>query len=192
MSRSKMKILEAQSAQLTNYEVYLHLTELQEKSKGRRGADRPPGNLETVRNEVCVQNAYTVYSFRSSKVCQILDYLKEAPSPLGSEPFPYDENTIKNLLIRLREFQLTKAETIMILNLRPTKPENLNTVLEEMEERFDDHQQLAIVAAIADVLGKPDGVAERQAMTDNKEARKEQSDLESKQDEAMAVDYKSV
>jgi hypothetical protein len=50
-----MKILEAQSAQLTNYEVYKHLTEqrerhtklLKDKDKGRR-----PGNLETVVKEV--------------------------------------------------------------------------------------------------------------------------------------------
>lgn len=52
---TKMKILEAQSAQLTNYEVYKHLTEQRErhakllkvKDKGRR-----PGNLETVVKEV--------------------------------------------------------------------------------------------------------------------------------------------
>jgi hypothetical protein len=75
----------------------------------------------------------------------------------------------------------------MILNLRPTKPENLNTIVEEMEERFPgDELQNEIVGVIAEVLGRPDGEAERQAMTDNaKEARKEQLD---KQEEAMEVD----
>ncbi|PSS25299.1 hypothetical protein M430DRAFT_33060 [Amorphotheca resinae ATCC 22711] len=168
-----MKILEAQSAQLTNYEVFTHLTELKAKSnarKGNRALGRAPGNLETV-------------------VKEILDYFYEAPSPLGSKPFPYDSNTIKRLLARLREFRLTKAEIIMIMNLRPTKPENLNTIIEEMEGRFDDDQQMAIVAAIAEVLGKPDGEAERQAMTDNaKEARKEKSDMELKQEEVMDID----
>jgi hypothetical protein len=76
----------------------------------------------------------------------------------------------------------------MIMNLRPAKPENLNTIIEEMEGRFDDDQQMAIVDAITDVLGKPDGEAERQAMTDNaKEARKEKPDLGSRQ-EVMEVD----
>lgn len=50
-----MKILEAQSAQLTNYEVYKHLIEQKERhaklqkleKKGRR-----PGNLETIVKEV--------------------------------------------------------------------------------------------------------------------------------------------
>lgn len=63
----------------------------------------------------------------------------------------------------------------MILNVRPTKPENLNTIVEEMEGRFPgEEQQLAICAIITEVLGKPDGEAERQAMSDNAiEARKE-------------------
>jgi hypothetical protein len=75
----------------------------------------------------------------------------------------------------------------MIMNLRPTKPENLNTIIEEMEDRYpNDEQQLKIVTLIAEVLGKPDGEAERQAMTDNaKEARKEQLGHESREDEQV-------
>ena len=77
----------------------------------------------------------------------------------------------------------------MILNLRPTKPESLNTIVEEMEDRFPDEQQNEIVAVIAEVLGSPDGEAERQAMTDNAaEARKQQLDQENKQEEGMEVD----
>ena len=76
----------------------------------------------------------------------------------------------------------------MIMNLRPTKPESLNTIVEEMEERFPDDVQMEIVRVIGEVLGKPDGEAERQAMTDNaKEARKEQLDQGSRE-EAMEVD----
>jgi hypothetical protein len=77
----------------------------------------------------------------------------------------------------------------MIMNLRPTKPESLNTIVEEMEERFPDGIQMEIVGIIGEVLGKPDGEAERQAMSDNaKEARKEQFDQESREGEAMEVD----
>jgi hypothetical protein len=56
-SARAMKILEAQSAQLTNYEVYTHLTDLKRKSnerKGNRALGRPPGNLETIVKEVCI------------------------------------------------------------------------------------------------------------------------------------------
>ncbi|KAE8445165.1 hypothetical protein EG329_013662 [Mollisiaceae sp. DMI_Dod_QoI] len=117
---------------------------------------------------------------------QLLDYFHEAPSPLASKPFPYHDGIFKTLLERLRPWDFTKAEILMIMNLRPTKPENLNTIVEEMEERFPgDDLQLQIVAVIAEVLGKPDGEAERQAMThEAKEARKEQAD---KQD-GMEVD----
>jgi len=63
----------------------------------------------------------------------------------------------------------------MILNLRPIKPENLNTIVEEMEGRFPGGElQQEICEIIAEVLGKPDGEAERHAMSDNAiEARKE-------------------
>jgi hypothetical protein len=44
-----MKILEAQSATLTNYEVYQHLTEQRTKYANVKG--RRPGNLETVVKE---------------------------------------------------------------------------------------------------------------------------------------------
>lgn len=62
----------------------------------------------------------------------------------------------------------------MIMNLRPTKAESLNTIVEEMDDRFSDEQQLEIVEIIAEVLGTADGTAERQAMNDQAEVRKAQ------------------
>lgn len=62
----------------------------------------------------------------------------------------------------------------MIMNLRPTKCESLNTIVEEMDDRFTDDQQLEIVEIIAEVLGTADGNAERQAMNDQAEVRKGQ------------------
>lgn len=43
---------------------------------------------------------------------------------------------------------------IMILNMRPTNPVALNTVIEDMEVRFGPEQQEDISAGIADVLGQ--------------------------------------
>ncbi|KAL2069956.1 hypothetical protein VTL71DRAFT_14636 [Oculimacula yallundae] len=150
-----MKILEAQSATLTNYEVYTHLTEQRARyaKKGIKG--RRPGNLETV-------------------VKELLEYFHEAPSPLACKPLPYTSQTISTLLTRLRPFDFTKAEILMIMNLRPTKPESLNTIVEEMENRFSDEQQLQIVEIIREVLGSPDGNAEAQAMADKAEVLKGQ------------------
>jgi hypothetical protein len=77
----------------------------------------------------------------------------------------------------------------MILNLRPTKPENLNTIIEEMEERFPgDDVQAEILGVIANVLGRPDGEAERQKMTENaRDARNQQLEV-TQDDEEMEVD----
>jgi len=92
-------------------------------------------------------------------------------------------------LERLRPWDFTKAELLMIMNLRPTKPENLNTIVEEMEERFPgDELQLEIVREIASVLGRPDGVAETQAMANNaKAARKEEEEAADRDADEMIV-----
>ncbi|KAG9231056.1 DNA-directed RNA polymeras-like protein III subunit RPC9 [Amylocarpus encephaloides] len=191
-----MKILEAQSAALTNYEVYTHLVQQDEryerrkterlerlkkekKGKGKaikqEHADRRPGNLATMSIE-------------------LLNYLREAPSPLGCKPLPYDEKTIKRLLEGLRPWDFTKGEIIMILNLRPTKPENLNTIVEEMEERFPgDEDQLAILSVIEAVLGRPDGDAETKAMKANANKAREaeqgdEEDVEITTEQKMDVD----
>lgn len=46
-----MKVMEAQSATLTNYEVYNHLMEQEIKHKGQKKR-KLPGNLATVTKEV--------------------------------------------------------------------------------------------------------------------------------------------
>lgn len=57
---------------------------------------------------------------------------------------------------------------IMMLNLRPTNPVALNTVIEDMEVRFHQDQQEDISAGIAEVLGQfpeeEDGAAEEDIM----------------------------
>lgn len=62
----------------------------------------------------------------------------------------------------------------MIMNLRPTTGSSLNTIVEEMEDRFTDEQQLEILEIIVEVLGTADLGAEKQAMTEQTEAKKGQ------------------
>jgi len=52
ISYHKMKILEAQSATLTNYEVYTHLQAQRARYAKKEMQGRRPGNLETVVKEV--------------------------------------------------------------------------------------------------------------------------------------------
>ena len=48
----------------------------------------------------------------------------------------------------------------MILNLRPSSIAVLSTVIEDMEERFSDDEQAAILEVIAQVLGRDEGGGE--------------------------------
>ncbi|TVY56221.1 DNA-directed RNA polymerase III subunit rpc9 [Lachnellula cervina] len=173
-----MKILEAQSATLTNYEVYTHLVDqgnryqdirkYAEKDKNGKIPEnvvRRPGNLWTLRKE-------------------LLEYFREAPSPLACQPIPYNDGTIRTLLKELRRWEITKGEVIMMLNLRPTTLENLNSIIQEMEGRFGEEDQTGILDVITRVLGKPDGDAERQAMADTTEGLKKQAvDFEAQTDQ---------
>ncbi|KAA8574902.1 hypothetical protein EYC84_004140 [Monilinia fructicola] len=164
-----MKILEAQSATLTNYEVYTHLKDIQNK---HRTGGRRPGNLDNVMKE-------------------LIQYLEEAPSPLAQKPCPYKQDTIKALLAQLRPFELTKAEILMIINHRPTTMPNLNNIIEELETRFpDENDQWAILDIISEVLGAQDVEEMKKAMADNtetakKDEKKRQEDEEKRYQDMM-------
>ncbi|KAI9800212.1 MAG: hypothetical protein M1825_004196 [Sarcosagium campestre] len=140
-----MKILETQSAHMTNYEVLQHLESMRTRYKTiafQRGspASMKSGNLETIVKE-------------GSSVLKLTDYLHTPPSPL-TPSLPYTSTTIRSLFTALEPYELTKAELLMILNLRPESPGVLDTIIEEMEERFADGQDVEILRIIGDVLGR--------------------------------------
>ena len=108
-----------------------------------------PGNLETI-------------------VRELMEYFQKPPSPLGSDPMPYNEKTIYTLLERLRPYDLTKAEIIMIMDTRPTHPAILQNLIQEFDERFAergaDETRQEILDIVAEVLGTPDaGEADKMA-----------------------------
>ncbi|KAL7810973.1 RNA polymerase Rpb4 domain-containing protein [Trichoderma aethiopicum] len=145
-----MKVLEAQAAVLTNYEVLQHLTQQKERYKQRKR--RGPPNLETV-------------------VRELIQYLQSHPNPLSQKPSTYTPDCISRLLERLSPYELSKGEVVMILNLRPASVAALNTVIEEMAERFSDEQQEEMVAIISDVLGQfPAGQGNENETSDAAEA----------------------
>jgi len=64
------------------------------------------------------------------------------------------------LLEALREYELTKAELVMILNLRPDNAGLLDCVVEELDQRFSEGEQEAILGVISGVLGASGGEGE--------------------------------
>jgi CHASE3 domain sensor protein len=79
---------------------------------------------------------------------------------------------------------------IMIMNLRPTTPAALNTVVQEMEERFPtDEEQETIVEIIREVLGSPDGESQRKEMEEGASRERERmAERIAKEQEAMEID----
>ncbi|KAF4584448.1 DNA-directed RNA polymerase III subunit RPC9 [Ophiocordyceps camponoti-floridani] len=130
-----MRIVESQSAVLTNYEVFQHLVDQRRRYQPTKR--RGPGNLETVVKEVLV-------------------YMRERPSPLCQEPVTYKAECVARLLERLRPYDLSKGEVIMMFNHRPPDVAHLNTLVEDMSDRFSPEQQQEIVHVVADVLGRLD------------------------------------
>ncbi|TWU79015.1 hypothetical protein ED733_008385 [Metarhizium rileyi] len=125
-----MKIIEAQSAVLSNYEVYQHLTDQRDRYKQKK--HRGPPNLETV----------------------VREYLRTAPSPLSQKPLTYTPDVVAQIIEKLSPYELSKGEVVMILNLRPASIAALNTIIEDMPERYSDGQQEEMVDIVADILGQ--------------------------------------
>lgn len=140
-----MKVLEAQNSVVSNHEVYHHLVSRQ----SRRKANNQRG-LATIVNEV-------------------LKYLRTPPNPFPShgQSRNYDNSVVLRLLERLDAANLNqdlaKGEVLMILNLRPSSNAVLNTVIEDMEERFSEDEQNAILDIIAEVLGGNESGTKAQA-----------------------------
>ncbi|KAI0025249.1 RNA polymerase III, subunit C17 [Xylariomycetidae sp. FL0641] len=128
-----MRILEAQNATLSNLEVYTFLNNQakQYQQQKRRG----PGNLETLRRE-------------------LIQYFESPPGPLSQKPLPFDVGAIPVLVKKLHPYGITKGECIMIINMRPTSVANLNAVIEDMADRFDEDKQYEIIDHVVEVMGQ--------------------------------------
>ena len=55
---------------------------------------------------------------------------------------------------RLERFKLTKAELLMVLNLRPRDPGLLDAVVEECDDRFGPDEQEEMLKIIGEELGE--------------------------------------
>lgn len=181
-----MKVLEAQNAILTNYEVYSHLADqreryVQSKRKGppnfetvvrevrlspsprtymlpptrQRGVDPPKGETEhDTTNRLIKTYTERKSPSRNPNRPQALQYFRTRPSPLSHDPITYTPECIAQLLERLRPYDLTKAEVIMLFNHRPETIATLNTVVEDLEERFSTEDQEALIGIVVEVLGQ--------------------------------------
>jgi len=163
-----MKILESQSALLTNYEVYEHLrARYAQPGKKRRG----PPNLRNVVSEVGAGMHFDSRLLQADMPPKVLTHLETFPGPMSEQPNLYSPETIALLLERLAPYDLTKGEIFMILNIRPTAPSAFSPIIENWcthcsmppedrqpcDDRFNTPEiQEALVKIVTEVLGKFD------------------------------------
>lgn len=133
-----MKILESQSAILTNYEVLTHLLELDAEYSGADGegrARKKPENLKTIMKDTLI-------------------YLRRPNAPLTD---PYNASALtssSSLFARLApKYRITKAEYVMLFNLRPKNLAELEVIIEEASTRFGEEELMEILETAA-VIGR--------------------------------------
>jgi hypothetical protein len=66
----------------------------------------------------------------------------------------YNNESLKQLVTRLRPFGLLKGEVVMILNLRPASVPALSVIVEDLASRFSEEKQGEILGTVAEILGQ--------------------------------------
>ena len=89
---------------------------------------------------------------------QTLTYLRRPNAALTE---PYGASALvssSSLFARLApKYRITKAEYLMLFNLRPKNLAELEVIIEEASTRFGEEELMEILEIVADVLGHADG-----------------------------------
>ncbi|GMS84940.1 hypothetical protein PENTCL1PPCAC_7115 [Pristionchus entomophagus] len=122
-----MEVLDNQASAITNFEAMRVLQQIKSREGKRPKKDRQH-NLNTV-------------------VFEGLKYLKSTPAAHQTE------ESIKTCIEALRPFELTTAETLQLINARPTNQVDIEVMIEESEERLPSEEQVdALITAVTSSL----------------------------------------
>ncbi|XP_034246283.1 DNA-directed RNA polymerase III subunit RPC9 [Thrips palmi] len=123
-----METINPNSAMLSNFEVLSLLQELNAEQKKRRVARFSP--LATI-------------------IYEATRYLEDTPCKHQSA------DQVRNFLTALKEFKLTKAEKLMLLNNPPTTALEVQVMVEESEERFSEDEVERLLQIVQETLTTP-------------------------------------
>ena len=112
-----MEVVNERAAMISNYEVFALLQEKVKESNKKRNIKHRQENLATISYEV-------------------IKYLEKTPCKLQNE------EVIRQFLLDIAPFNLTKGEKLQILNLRPRTPVEIQLIVEESEERLQTDEEL--------------------------------------------------
>ncbi|GAB5585490.1 hypothetical protein Unana1_00390 [Umbelopsis nana] len=143
-----MEVVEARAALLSNYEVLQLLNERMEAQKQRQ---KEYPNTEYAENLRTIQ--FEIKTALETSACST-----------------QDEEQVENFLRELKQWKLTKAEKLQILNLRPKTPVELHILIEECEERYLPEQLEELLELIIRVLPREDDNVEEEDQDVEEEA----------------------
>ncbi|GAA5962020.1 hypothetical protein JCM21900_002800 [Sporobolomyces salmonicolor] len=156
-----METLNERAGFLCNHEVLQILRRQRDDRAARikvldeqRRKSRNEGTLDSLmadeKERVQPQDLHTV-------TFEAIRYLEDDVHPIRRQT----PKSVANLLDKLEDLDLTKAERLHIVNLAPTSLVELHVCIEELGERFSEPQQLELVQMVKDHLGKLDQATTR-------------------------------
>lgn len=125
---------------LSNYEVFAYIKEL--KDTGVIGGAHGHGSNHDRIHQLSTS------THMPTLIYETLRYFKTQNSPCTVQ----SPDIVKNFVGKLKEFNLTKAEKLTILNLRPTQPVEIQAIVEESEERLTEEQVSRIIQLVEEYL----------------------------------------
>ncbi|KXJ11276.1 DNA-directed RNA polymerase III subunit RPC9 [Exaiptasia diaphana] len=121
-----MEVLKEKSVMLSNFEVYQLLQEAETKTSKSKSIKKHQVNLATI-------------SYEARK------YLEKTPCK------HQNAEVIEDFLKSLAPFNLTKAEKLQLLNLRPETHVEIQLIIEESVERFKTEEE---IQELLDIVAK--------------------------------------
>lgn len=156
-----MEVVKKPEILLSNYEVLSLLKEVTLSEKGR----------QDTRKKQSKSNLATIV-YETTKYLQDLTRIQ-------------DDDTFKDLLIKLKAFNLTKSEKLDIVNHLPTSLVELQLMIEDSEERFSEETMQDILETTSSFTGQEDTQSAKQ---EDFEESEEEHVMNVKEDDAVTAE----